>query len=131
MLSDWDNDTFLRAVQMREDTIREEKSALNSAREQGRTQAAREIALELFRLDLTLEQISMATKLDIKEVQKLKDDYDEGFAIGLAEGLAIGKAEAKRERAIQMLKFDFNLEQISTITELDIKEIEKLKKNLK
>jgi predicted transposase/invertase (TIGR01784 family) len=79
MLSDWDNETFLRAVQMREDTIREEKSALHSAEEHGRTQAAKEIALELFSFDLTLEQISQATKLDIKEIQKLKDNYDEGI----------------------------------------------------
>jgi predicted transposase/invertase (TIGR01784 family) len=83
------NSTFRQEILKREEILREEASALASAQNwgidiglkqgieignaEGRFEQKRETAIELLKLGLSLDQISTATRLNIKEIEKLKE----------------------------------------------------------
>ena len=69
--------------------------------------------------------------LEIATNKGYQDGLDEGRVLGLEEGQAMGHAagvmEAKLELAQEMLTLNMPIEDISKITKLDVKDIEKIK----
>ena len=119
----------------------------NDGFEEGLKQGINVIARNLLKNGMSEEDVSKNTKLSLEKLSRLKDNdmFNDDYDVekvnrmlmntehndGFKEGLKQGHAETTIEIAKKLLKLNIPLEQIMESTELSIKEIGKLKEELK
>ncbi len=145
-----------RLAELRDKAIRDEKSNLRGAREEGETKGREEekieIAKEMLRQNCSVEFIVSITGISQEKIKKLIGGENSQYLTGIEEEKRLaelrdkairneksnlrgareeGEAKGKEQRTIEiakkMLKQNFSIKDIIAVTDLTKEEIEKIK----